>query len=151
MKQLTSLISAVMIFAAVTFSGCIHAAADSAAAAPPPAAASSKYQKISAEILSAFQNEDYSQLEKLLPESLAKDFSENVFKQSCRQLQQSLGKMTQFTFVTELEAPIFKTLVYKAQFERKSRDGKTIKQEALFKAMFSEQNRKTLVLSFGFL
>ena len=140
-----------MLGAMLIFSGCMHTSENAAATPSPASTETQRFQKPCAEILSAFQNEDYAQLKKILPESLLKDFTEDVFKQSCRQMQKSLGKMTGFTYLTNLQAPVFRTMVYKVQFERTSQEGKIIQQEALFRGMLSESKGKIIVLSFGFL
>ena len=102
------------------------------------------------ELLEAFKNNDYPRLRKTLPVSLAKQFTEDHFKQSRNAAVKILGEIKSYEFLTRLQAPIFRNMIYRVKFQRTGNDRKTIEQEALFRVMLAEDNGKIQVLSFVF-
>ena len=107
-------------------------------------------EKACIELLEAFKNNDYPRLRKTLPVSLAKQFTEENFKQSRNAAVKILGEIKSYEFLTRLQAPIFRNMIYRVKFQRTGNDRKTIEQEALFRVMLAEDNGKIQVLSFVF-
>lgn len=104
----------------------------------------------SAAMLKAFQAGDYSQLRGLLSENIAAEFPKEKFDASVKQLKKTLGKIKSYTFLTELEVPILRTLVYKVTFERTGNQQQKITQEGLFRVTMVEDKGKVMVLAFNF-
>ena len=61
-----------------------------------------------------------------------------------------LNASKSYEFLTRLQAPIFRNMIYKVKFQRTGNDRKAIEQEALFRVMLAEDNGKIQVLSFVF-
>ena len=102
------------------------------------------------ELLEAFKDNDYPRLQKTLPPSLARQFDADKFKQSCNTLKNTLGEIKSYEFLTRLQAPVFRNMIYKVKFQRMGNDRKTIEQEALFRIMLAEDKGVIQVLSFVF-
>ena len=102
------------------------------------------------ELLEAYKNNNYQQLQKELPPSLARQFDKNSFILSRNALVKTLGEITSYQFLTRLQAPVFRNMIYRVKFERTGSDRKTITQEALFRVMLAENNGIIQVLSFVF-
>lgn len=102
------------------------------------------------ELLESFKNNDYARLQATLPPSLARQFTEDMFKQSRNKIKNTLGEIKSYEFLTRLQAPIFRNILYKVKFRRTGSDRKTIEQEALFRIMLAENNGVIQVLSFVF-
>ena len=107
-------------------------------------------EKACIELLEAFKNNDYPRLRKTLPVSLAKQFTEDNFKQSRNATVKILGEIKSYKFLTRLQAPIFRNMIYRVKFQRTGNDNKAIEQEALFRVMLAENNGVIQVLSFVF-
>ena len=109
-----------------------------------------KYQKHSQAVLAAFMAKDYRQLRSLLSDNIAAEFPKEKFDNSIKQLEKTLGVMKSYTFLTELQVPILRTMVYKVTFERTGSKQEKITQEALFRITMAEDNGKVMVLLFNF-
>lgn len=109
-----------------------------------------KYQKHSQAVLDAFMAKDYRQLRSLLSDNIATEFPKEKFDNSIKQLEKTLGVMKSYTFLTELQVPILRTMVYKVTFERTGSKQEKITQEALFRITMAEDNGKVMVLLFNF-
>ena len=102
------------------------------------------------ELLEAYKNNDYKRLQNALPPSLARQFTEDAFKQSRNAAKNTLGEIKNYEFLTRLQAPVFRNMIYKVKFQRTGSDRKIIEQEALFRVMLAENNGIIQVLSFVF-
>ena len=102
------------------------------------------------ELLEAYKTNDYARLKNALPPSLARQFSEDMFKQSRNAAKNTLGEIKSYEFLTRLQAPVFRNMIYKVKFQRTGNDRKTIEQEALFRIMLAENNGVIQILSFVF-
>ena len=102
------------------------------------------------ELLEAYKAGDYKRLRDALPPSLALQFTEEMFKQSNNALKNTLGEIKSYKFLTRLQAPVFRNMIYKVKFQRTGNDRKTIEQEALFRIMLAEDKGIIQVLSFVF-
>ena len=102
------------------------------------------------ELLEAYKRNDYKRLQSALPPSLARQFTEEAFKQSRNAAKNTLGEIKSYEFLTRLQAPVFRNMIYKVKFQRTGSDRKIIEQEALFRVMLAENNGIIQVLSFVF-
>lgn len=152
MKNIIRAIFCTLFAAAVLLnSGCVSAkTADGSLTADQQSQLDKAAEKACIELLEAFKNNDYLRLRKTLPVSLAKQFTEENFKQSRNAAVKILGEIKSYEFLTRLQAPIFRNMIYKVKFQRTGNDRKTIEQEALFRVMLAEDNGKIQVLSFVF-
>lgn len=152
MKNIIRAIFCTLFAAAVLLnSGCVFAkTADGSLTADQQSQLDKAAEKACIELLEAFKNNDYPRLRKTLPVSLAKQFTEENFKQSRNAAVKILGEIKSYEFLTRLQAPIFRNMIYKVKFQRTGNDRKTIEQEALFRVMLAEDNGKIQVLSFVF-
>ena len=102
-------------------------------------------------LLNAFKKNNYADVKDALPESLHEYFTQENFDQTLEQLSGTLGKIVSFQYLTELQTPLLKTLVWKIQLQRPASDGSTIEQEVLFRALIAPVDGKPSIFSFGFL
>ena len=141
-------IAATALILCIVWSGCISTTAVNDAAVQEETR--DKYQKHSAAVLAAFMAKDYRQLRSLLSDNIAAEFPKEKFDNSLKQLEKTLGVMKSYTFLTELQVPILRTMVYKVTFERTGSKQEKITQEALFRITMAEDNGKVMVLLFNF-
>ena len=102
------------------------------------------------ELLEAFKAGDYKRLRNALPPSLARQFTEDMVKKSNNTVKNTLGEIKSYEFLTRLQAPVFRNMIYKVKFQRTGNDRQTIEQEALFRIMLAEDKGVIQVLSFVF-
>ena len=141
-------IAAAAAMLCIVWSGCISTTAVNDAAVQKETR--DKYQKHSQAVLDAFMAKDYRQLRSLLSDNIAAEFPKEKFDNSIKQLEKTLGVMKSYTFLTELQVPILRTMVYKVTFERTGSKQEKITQEALFRITMAEDNGKVMVLLFNF-
>ena len=141
-------IAAAAVLSGIVWSGCIAPAAVNTET--EQYSAQDKYQKHSQAVLDAFIAKDYRQLRRLLPDNIAAEFPQEKFDNSIKQLEKTLGTITSYTYLTELQVPILRTMVYKVTFERTGSKKDKIVQEALFRITMAEDNGKVMVLLFNF-
>ena len=144
MKKL--IICSVAVLVSLVWSGC----ASTPEPAPEQTDTAIRYQQHSAAILDAFMQADYKKLRPLLSENIATEFPQEKFDSSIKQLQNTLGKIKSYAYLTELKVPVLHTDVYKVTFERIGNQKQKITQEALFRITMAEDQGKIMVLSFNF-
>ena len=83
--------------------------------------------------------------------SMKKEFGEKEFNLSREKVCQAMGKPVCKQFVGKLAHPFLDIELWKITFKRKSKEGKTIVQDALFQVVSATENGEPKVISFGFL
>ena len=83
--------------------------------------------------------------------AMKKEFGEKEFKNSRQKVCQEMGKPVNRQFVGKLAHPFLDIELWKITFKRKSKEGKTIVQDALFQVVSATENGEPKVISFGFL
>ncbi len=122
-----------------------------------PAAACAKNQKLPPEvvlgneILTAIQNNNFEKFTAFLNGGLGDKMSKKDFETSRGNIESAFGKITGFTFLVSLETPEVDNTIWKVSFERKGKDGKTIRQDLLFRLISAVSGDKRIVLSLGFM
>lgn len=108
-------------------------------------------KKVGGDLLHAFLNDDADKFLGMLPEAVAEEFGKNGFKQTRDAMLKDLGTPISYTYVCNLEHPTFDVSIWKILLERKSSDGtKTIRQEAMFRAVSGKLDGVERLLSFNF-
>ena len=83
--------------------------------------------------------------------SMKKEFGEKEFNLSREKVCQAMGNPVCKQFVGKLAHPFLDIELWKITFKRKSKEGKTIVQVALFQVVSATENGESKVISFGFL
>ena len=68
------------------------------------------------------------------------------FLRSCRDMVTRLGKITKFTFLTELDTPEFTNLIYVADFVKSGERGKEVKHHQLIQLIFGEVDGRSKLM-----
>lgn len=68
------------------------------------------------------------------------------FLESCRNVEDRLGKMEKFSFLTELKTPEVTSLVYCIDFCRNGADGKKIEHQQLMQLVFGKVDGSSKLL-----
>ncbi len=107
-------------------------------------------------MLDAFQKNDASAFLKHLTGDAQKNFGEKEFRVTRGQITEAMGEAVSYEYLTSLEAPGFRSHLWKVTFERgKTLDQtKKLRQQTLFRlVLVSPDNKKIppFILSFSFL
>ncbi len=102
-------------------------------------------------LLQAFQDNKPRVFVGELPVELRKQFGEKEFAGARKSIVDTLGEPVSFTYLTTLENPLLTVSLWKVRFSRKSSEGETITQEALFRVISGVGKGKFQVVSFNFL
>ncbi len=103
------------------------------------------------ELLRSFRKNDAAGFVAALPAVLRPQFDQSAFEGARRSLTEKLGEPVSFSYLTTQEHPLFTVSLWKVRFERKSSEGKLIRQEALFRVISQINDGKFEVVSFNFL
>ena len=107
--------------------------------------------KLGNNILAAFRDEDFAKLKKNIPGPLQTKMTEKDFKTSCGNWRGTLGKISDYDYVLELDTPAVRNLIWRVEFERDAADGDEVEQDILFRLVTGKVDDETCVLSCGFL
>lgn len=104
-------------------------------------------------MLEAYCDNDPGKFVNMLPEALVKQFGEEEFSESRKVLEDSLGEVKQFEFLTKLNAPEFQVYIFRVTFLRTGvmDKEKEIEQETLFRIIAGDLEGDPQIISFGFL
>ena len=102
-------------------------------------------------ILASFRDEDYAKLKKNIPGPLQSKMTEKDFRTSCGNWRDTLGKISDYDYVLELDTPAVRNLIWRVEFERDAANGKEVEQDMLFRLVTGNVDDETCVLSCGFL
>lgn len=86
-----------------------------------------------------------------LADSAKKEFGEKEFNASREKVCRQLGEPVEKTFAGKLQHPFFHIDLWKITFGRPDSNGKNIRQDALFQVVYTTENGREKVVSFGFL
>ena len=95
--------------------------------------------------------DNYKLFAECVKDGPAAQITEKDFKTSRSNMLGQFGTMKSYHFLTALETPAVKNLIWKITFERKGKDGKQITQQVLFRLVTGFDENKSVILSFGFL
>ena len=144
-----NLVSAAMLALVCIFSGCtvIKELPPETGSAVPDA----EYE-LGRHLLEAFLSGDGEEFVSLLPEEAAEKFGVKEFEASRKALTESLGEPISFSYVTELELPVFTPHIWKVRFRRQDlRSGETFTSEALFRVITGKIDDRPIITAFQFL
>ena len=103
-------------------------------------------------ILEAIKYKDYSLLKGIcFSTSIAKELTEEKFVSSCNLLEQKLGEIKSFTYVTQLETPEVENHIWQVSFVQYKLNGTEVARDMLFRLITGKINNVRMVLSYGFL
>lgn len=105
-------------------------------------------------MLNAVRNDHADDFLACLPEETRKRFTEKDFKRTRAELAESMGKIKSVRYLTELNAPGFRSHLWKVTFERKKtlNNEQPLLQETLFRiVMVPRDDARSFLLTFGFL
>lgn len=142
---------ALFLPAVILISGCRTTVnrTDCAENRPRDAGNELEIRKIGDRILNAIEKEDYREFSSAAGKEM--DLSEEDFLASERNIRKQFGKMTGYTYLTDLELPLLSGMVWKVRFEREGENRKTIRQELLFRLITGKINGKSQVVGMSFL
>lgn len=93
-----------------------------------------------------------------LPKEARESFGEKGFASSRKEIEATMGNMASFEYLMPLDAPGFRTHLWKVVFERRETmdPDKTLRQETLFRVVVVKNpkagaNEAPYILTFGFL
>ncbi len=101
-------------------------------------------------LLQGIKCSDYKLFLRNAPEGTVHLMDEKKFKDACGSLAGQFGKMEEYSFLTSLETPLVKNLLWKVTFVRKTPDKGVIRQQILFRLITGTLDGRTEVISFGF-
>ena len=143
------LITGAALALACIFSGCtvINELPPEAA----PVADDAEYE-LGRRLLGAFLAGDGEEFVGLLPEEAAERFGVKEFEASRKALVESLGEPISFSYVTDLELPVFTPHIWKVRFRRRDlKSGETFTSEVLFRVITGRIDDRTIITAFQFL
>lgn len=143
---------AVLAVAAITLfavTGCRSTEEDNPV--PAPKFTIEQRQAMGVEIIQAFQKNDYSKLAIHLSPEVKAQFSAAQFAEKNGEIRKGLGEIQSWEYLTELEAPLFKSLIWKVTFIRTDKEGNAVKQQILFRLVTGELGGKLVAIGFWFL
>ncbi len=135
------------------FSGCT-VIPDSPARPSSPAAGGEEINpeiRIGNAMLEAIRKEDFRAFRNCLRGGPAEELSRRDFETSMNQSRTQFGTLRKFRFLTSLQTPAVRNLIWKTEFQRKGSNGRRITQELLFRLVSGTLDGRPVVLSFGFL
>ena len=105
------------------------------------------------ELLKAFIADDSDRFIALLPVDARRQFGPDEFKRTRATLAETIGTPEKFEFITGLDAPVFKSHLWKVTFRRQAvlNQEQEFRQETLFRVVTGELDGKPYIVSFGFL
>ena len=115
-----------------------------------PAEPDAEYE-LGRQLLEAFLVGDGGEFVSLLPEEAAEKFGVKEFENSRKAIAESLGEPISFSYVTDLELPVFTPHIWKVRFRRQDRSGETFTSEALFRVITGTMDGKPVITAFQFL
>ena len=139
------------LFGSFFLAACVVVEKDEFNAVDPGDAELARSVELGNNILAAFRDEDYAKLKKNIPGPLQTKMTEKDFKTSCTNWRDTLGKIKDYDYVTELETPAVRNLIWRVEFERDDSDGHEVEQDMLFRLVTGNVDDETCVLSCGFL
>ena len=139
------------LFCSFFLAACVVVEKDEFNAVDPDDAELARSVELGNNILAAFRDEDYAKLKKNIPGPLQTKMTEKDFKTSCTNWRDTLGKIKDYDYVTELETPAVRNLIWRVEFERDDSDGHEVEQDMLFRLVTGNVDDETCVLSCGFL
>lgn len=147
------LLTAVGIF--ITSSGCSRLICSSnslATTSPLPQVKSSSSIRLGSMILEAIKYKNYALLEDVVfSTSIARELTDEKFISSCDLLEQKLGQIKSFTYITQLTTPEVENHIWQVSFVQKKSNGTIIQRDLLFRLITGRINNVNTVLSYGFL
>lgn len=108
-----------------------------------------------ARLIEAYRADKASDFLKALPNDVKEKFGEREFKATRAELTESMGEIVSYHFLTTLNAPGFRTHVWRVVFERGETldSARKVRQETLFRivTMTPKNGAEPYIITFGFL
>ncbi len=151
------LITSVAVIAAVALTaGCAAVNADdqpSESATVRAARVASESRILGEKMLDAYIADDADDFVALLSNDLRRNFDTDAFAANRATVEETIGSAQSYEFLTELDAPVFRTYLWKVRFNRKAQldEDKLFSQETVFRIVTADLDGKPCLVSFGFL
>ena len=112
-------------------------------------------RKLGDELIKAYQENDADGFVAVLPQEARERFGKKEFEKTRKDIQDAMGEVEEFKFLTTLDAPGFRTYVWKVTFKRTKVMDKNVelRQETLFRLVMTtpKEGAKPFLMTFGFL
>ncbi len=125
------------------------------------AAAEETFDPVAAEkalgekLVKAYRDNDAKTFVAALPVEVKERFGQKEFEKTRKDIQESMGEIEKFEFLTTLDAPGFRTYIWKVTFKRTKVMDKNaeLRQETLFRLVMTtpKEGAKPYLMTFGFL
>lgn len=111
--------------------------------------------KLGNELIQAYQDNDAKSFVAALPPEAKERFGVKEFEKTRADIAEAMGEVEKFEYLTTLEAPGFRTYIWKVTFKRTKVMDKNVelKQETLFRLVMTtpKEGAKPFLMTFGFL
>jgi len=148
-KRITALFAAVV--AGLVFASCATSSGHGHAGGDSEDSELERSLELGDEILASFRAGDYPRMLKSLPGPMQTKLTEDDFKSTCSDCQDTLGEIREYEYAFELDTPVVRNLIWRVGFEREDSEGKPVAQDMLFRLVTSTVDGEVKVLSCGFL
>ena len=104
-------------------------------------------------MLKACQTGDADEFLDCLPADIREKFGTAEFTRTRNAIQETMGTITSYEYLTMLDSPLFKTHLWKVHFKREGtlEKDKVFTQDTLFRIVTGNLDGKTYIVTFGFL
>lgn len=106
-------------------------------------------------LIKAYQDNDANTFVAALPPEVKERFGQKEFEKTRKDIQEAMGEIEKFEYLTTLEAPGFRTYIWKVTFKRTKVMDKSVelRQETLFRLVMTtpKEGAKPYLMTFGFL
>ncbi len=102
-------------------------------------------------LLRAFLANDASAFTAELPTVLQERFGQKEFDAARKGIGDTLGDTVSYEYLATLANPLLTVSLWRVRFERKSAEGKVIRQDAVFRVISGVENGSYRIVSFNFL
>ncbi|MDD4817596.1 MAG: hypothetical protein PHI85_06470 [Victivallaceae bacterium] len=113
----------------------------------------SESRALGEKMLDAYIAGDGDNFAALLSNDVRRNFGAEEFTENRAAMEETIGSAQSYEFLTGLDAPVFRTYLWKVRFIRKAQlDGeKQYSQETVFRIVTADLDGKPCLISFGFL
>lgn len=107
-------------------------------------------------LVKAYQENDAKTFVAAFPPEMKERFGQKEFEMRRKYFQETMGEIEKFEYLTTLEAPGFRSYIWKVTFKRTKVRDKSVElhQETLFRLMMTtppKEGAKPYLMAFGFL
>ena len=112
-------------------------------------------RKLGEVMIKAYQKNDAEVFVAALPADVKERFGKKEFEKTRKDIQEAMGEIEHYKFLTTLDAPGFRTYIWKVTFKRTKVMDRNVelRQEMLFRVVMTtpKKGAKPYLMTFGFL